>query len=157
MTRRTIFGNLSKKEWESNVTLRRSSVLFDPAYWEWIVPEIGRFTTNGARRAAWQAIFGRKDILGRWICFFALTLLIIMKTIPSLFWSSPGLPFTIGLYLVWAATSHFMFVLIWRRRIGRHLKDRLKKLGLCAECGYDLRGSFAKLCPECGASIPQVP
>ena len=33
---------------------------------------------------------------------------------------------------------------------------RRKRSGLCANCGYDLRGSTDR-CPECGTPIPAVP
>lgn len=40
-----------------------------------------------------------------------------------------------------------------RRRLLR--KDRQRK-GLCSICGYDLRAS-ADRCPECGATMDQIP
>jgi hypothetical protein len=42
---------------------------------------------------------------------------------------------------------------LWLRR----RKRRRARLGLCARCGYDLRGSSgAASCPECGTPIPDL-
>lgn len=32
------------------------------------------------------------------------------------------------------------------------LRRRKRRMGLCVECGYDLRGTTADVCPECGTS-----
>ena len=42
--------------------------------------------------------------------------------------------------------------LMWLRRLNRQrVRRRRAVLGLCADCGYDLRASAGK-CPECGAA-----
>jgi hypothetical protein len=46
------------------------------------------------------------------------------------------------------------FALFWRPRKFFHLiRERRVRRGLCLHCGYDLRGSAATLCPECGAQV----
>ena len=47
--------------------------------------------------------------------------------------------------LLFAALSYMLIVPVHRRR-------KRKKLGLCLECGYDLRGSKGT-CPECGTEF----
>jgi hypothetical protein len=37
----------------------------------------------------------------------------------------------------------------------RHRARRRRKLGLCANCGYDLTGNVTGTCPECGAPEPE--
>ena len=36
--------------------------------------------------------------------------------------------------------------------IGR--RERRRKRGYCAECGYDLTGNISGACPECGTATP---
>lgn len=40
--------------------------------------------------------------------------------------------------------------IIW---IVRRRRCRLENAGVCAKCGYDLRGLSGSVCPECGQSI----
>ncbi len=35
-------------------------------------------------------------------------------------------------------------------------RDRRRAPGLCAKCGYDLRGTDHVVCPECGAAAPRA-
>ncbi|MCC6908080.1 MAG: hypothetical protein IT430_09085 [Phycisphaerales bacterium] len=35
-------------------------------------------------------------------------------------------------------------------------RDRRRAPGLCAKCGYDLRGADHAVCPECGAAAPKA-
>jgi hypothetical protein len=42
-----------------------------------------------------------------------------------------------------------------RRGLRRRLRSRLGRLGICADCGYDLRASRGR-CPECGATRDKV-
>ena len=34
----------------------------------------------------------------------------------------------------------------------RETRRRRLRLGLCAHCGYDLRGNESRICPECGGA-----
>ena len=36
----------------------------------------------------------------------------------------------------------------------REALRRRRRLGLCPRCGYDLRGSPGRICPECGGGAP---
>ncbi len=50
-------------------------------------------------------------------------------------------------------SSHVLLGLMARRRA--RVADKRHELGLCADCGYDLRGSPGA-CPECGCTIETV-
>ena len=55
------------------------------------------------------------------------------------------LPLWIPAFLFGGASAYVLGLPLYRRRCCR-------RLGLCVECGYDLRGSSEK-CPECGEGI----
>lgn len=70
-----------------------------------------------------------------------------------------------GAWYVWAygagfvgalAASLFVFRLGWRRARRELLVRRRSRLGLCMECGYDLRASQTA-CPECGKCVKARP
>jgi hypothetical protein len=63
-------------------------------------------------------------------------------------WIGPGSTF--GLLLVLIA----VYALIARREYRQKQSDLWAQIGMCAQCGYDLRKSFER-CPECGAPIPE--
>ena len=50
-----------------------------------------------------------------------------------------------------ALVGLLFLVVIWRRA---YRTRRCARLGLCLTCEYDLRGSFGRRCPECGAPRP---
>ena len=55
--------------------------------------------------------------------------------------------------IIWASyVAVFYLVFRWRRK--RDLAEHRAKLGLCRECGYDLRATPDR-CPECGAIAPK--
>jgi len=50
---------------------------------------------------------------------------------------------------LWMPTAVFGLWFAFCRPLTSYRRRKRKKLGLCAKCGYDLRGS-KKRCPECG-------
>lgn len=60
-------------------------------------------------------------------------------------------------------TSTTIFVPIWSLvllsgvpTVWLWYRDRRRRHGLCANCGYDLRGSVSGVCPECGTPPPSA-
>ncbi len=53
---------------------------------------------------------------------------------------------------LWIPTFLFGSIFCLCRSLHRHRCRKRKKLGLCLECGYDLRGSGER-CPECGTLV----
>jgi hypothetical protein len=70
--------------------------------------------------------------------------------------ASPLVPYR-GIAVRWGtliASAALLPVLWLAIRIPRMLDRRRRiRLGLCADCAYDLRGSPSERCPECGARI----
>ncbi|HZN66091.1 MAG TPA: hypothetical protein VFB66_12420 [Tepidisphaeraceae bacterium] len=61
-------------------------------------------------------------------------------------------PLQVGLEVLGAALSLAIGVWAFVRLRGWSVRRRRERDGLCAGCGYDLRGTVDR-CPECGASI----
>ncbi len=65
----------------------------------------------------------------------------------------PGDALSVGVPIWAVLLVAGIFPLTWwrgSRRLARH--NRRHESGLCASCGYDLRGSLGR-CPECGAAV----
>jgi hypothetical protein len=67
-----------------------------------------------------------------------------------------GLPNSLDLSLKIFAFTGFGSVVLGRLLIVRPMAKRLlrERMGLCVNCGYDLRASSER-CPECGAFLPR--
>jgi hypothetical protein len=75
---------------------------------------------------------------------------------PRILWSGVGLAASAAAGIgAWAWSLGWVprAVHAWRRRRGRRRLSR----GLCPACGYELLGSEAAACPECGAPIAAPP
>jgi hypothetical protein len=68
----------------------------------------------------------------------------ILGLIPTLIVTWLIAQWSVALYRSCIYGTPFVFRL-WENRISRR-----RRLGLCEQCGYDLRGSAGRGCPECG-------
>ena len=130
------------------------------------LPEMTLFPDEAAREHAIQQIYAeeiyakehRAALVGALllhaivivVVFFGLVYL-IRSLLPSLQrWSGHiGLAVVLPLYILYIAVS-------LRRSMVKDLRRKLVQAGIpvCLRCGYDLRGSDATRCPECGTERP---
>ena len=99
---------------------------------------------------SWKECPGESYFLGHGL---AVNLLSWSEKIEHLAWVElwmPGISPRI-LFLAYPLTSLAWWYFRRRRRIRR------AKLGLCAQCGYDLRGAASGRCSECGTAIVPKP
>jgi len=61
-----------------------------------------------------------------------------------------GVTYTVVLIPIWVLVVLVATPTLWLWRC-----DRRKRPGLCVKCGYDLRGTDHKVCPECGSLPPR--
>ena len=67
--------------------------------------------------------------------------------------SSTPLPLGKALVLpLWIPAFMFGTILFLCQPLSQHRRRKRAKLGLCLDCGYDLRGS-KEVCPECGVKF----
>jgi hypothetical protein len=57
---------------------------------------------------------------------------------------------------LWALLPLLAVLPAWRARSWR-LERHRRRFGLCAACGYDLKGNASGVCPECGTCIRKQP
>lgn len=144
--------------------------------WAFYLPdvhgELSRFETqhdrNRARIHVWRYLFRS----GRywWLCFLTTATMIAAMAAPLILWPALRVSFgrqsavaerlTIFVYFIGlAAVFTVVGMRPLRQMILRRLREYMNEKGItvCIGCGYDLRGSIAPRCPECGESSVALP
>jgi len=123
--------------------------------WTRLFPELVRFPDARGRAAVWNRASGSIVRSGRFWLLLVVTICVSFVAAGRVFATPyiPHAPFVICLVMV--PSAYLMFALVFRVRITRRLRQELRARGIiiCLRCGYDLRGSPGRSCPECGAPV----
>jgi len=140
--------------------------------YEWMYgtfPEMALFETDAERKAALKSV--QRHLFGRnwrfWLYGLAV-LIITAAAAPSVVQVVLGYGTRWGvstwitaplLVLALITVYYWGIGMLWERSVQRFLRDRLRAAGVpvCLGCGYDLRGTEAPRCPECGRTDAILP
>jgi hypothetical protein len=120
------------------------------------LPELGTFTPSERRLLIAHAVPWRTRI---WLFLrpVILGLAAVLVVIPALSFFRFDRAASHGAIPVWAGTAILVYIL-QVRSLRRQLRDQIREMlkcqrsPICLHCGYDLRGTNADVCPECGRS-----
>lgn len=141
----------------------RKHGIFDVRRQSKMYPELERYETSDAAKAAWRAAWWR---VLRTLRFWAIGIVLIGVAPASIslfivyarrLLSIPIPPVLWG-GLIGGVIGGFMglgFQLAFRTPVRRSLREDLvcKGVPICVNCGYDLRGLEEPRCPECGEAF----